>query len=220
MDELLETQNPDEARPNKRVRLEAPLEVTEQLRDEMADVDDWDDVYGESGEKSGESAVAAAAASGTAADATIKSEVDVEATSQEATFAPPVHEAHGQEEVQLVKEEVDDGIPAEAVSNGDDFVSAPLQEENATATVLAETTEIVRDASESNEQQTAIKDEPISQPELPFTTDEAIEGATSTDMVMVDADHSIRPTPSLRPTTAAQTRIRIPSTTAATRLTI
>ncbi|SMR56097.1 unnamed protein product [Zymoseptoria tritici ST99CH_3D1] len=194
MDELLETQNPDEARPNKRVRLEAPLEVTEQLRDEMADVDDWDDVYGESGEKSGESAVAAAAASGTAADATIKSEVDVEATSQEATFAPPVHEAHGQEEVQLVKEEVDDGIPAEAVSNGDDFVSAPLQEENATATVLAETTEIVRDASESNEQQTAIKDEPISQPELPFTTDEAIEGATSTDMVMVDADQSVSQT--------------------------
>lgn len=48
MDPTLEIQEPDEARPAKRVRLDAPLEITEQVQDEMGDEDDdWDDVYGE-----------------------------------------------------------------------------------------------------------------------------------------------------------------------------
>ena len=44
MDDLYE---PDEARPAKRVRLEAPLAITEGVQEEIVDDEDWDDIYGE-----------------------------------------------------------------------------------------------------------------------------------------------------------------------------
>ena len=43
MDDL---QEPDEARPAKRVRLEAPLAITEEIQEEIIDDEDWDDIYG------------------------------------------------------------------------------------------------------------------------------------------------------------------------------
>ena len=46
MDPVEELQEPDEARPAKRVRLEAPLAITEEIQEEILDDDDWDDIYG------------------------------------------------------------------------------------------------------------------------------------------------------------------------------
>lgn len=54
-------QEPDEARPAKRVRLDAPLAITEELQEEMEDNDDWDDIYGVPGaEPAASTAIAAA----------------------------------------------------------------------------------------------------------------------------------------------------------------
>lgn len=39
------TDEPDESRPAKRVRLEAPLEISQNVQEEIVDDDDWDDVY-------------------------------------------------------------------------------------------------------------------------------------------------------------------------------
>lgn len=49
MDHPTDLQDPDESRPAKRVRLEAPLDVTEDTREEMDD--DLDDFYGDSGDE-------------------------------------------------------------------------------------------------------------------------------------------------------------------------
>lgn len=45
MDESGDMQQPDEARPTKRVKLEAPLSATEELQEDIADEDDWDNIY-------------------------------------------------------------------------------------------------------------------------------------------------------------------------------
>ena len=45
MDPMSDLQEPDESRPAKRVRLDAPLQITEELKEEVIDDDDWDDVY-------------------------------------------------------------------------------------------------------------------------------------------------------------------------------
>ena len=45
MDEFEDLQQPDEARPAKRMKLEAPLGATEELQEEMEDDDDWDNIY-------------------------------------------------------------------------------------------------------------------------------------------------------------------------------
>ena len=46
MDPMEDLYEPDEARPAKRVRLEAPLAITEEVQEEIIDDDDWDDIYG------------------------------------------------------------------------------------------------------------------------------------------------------------------------------
>ena len=38
-------EQPDESRPAKRVRLDAPLGITEDVQEEVVDEDDWDDIY-------------------------------------------------------------------------------------------------------------------------------------------------------------------------------
>ena len=46
MDAMEDLYEPDEARPAKRVRLEAPLAITEEIQEEIVDDDDdWDDIY-------------------------------------------------------------------------------------------------------------------------------------------------------------------------------
>jgi H/ACA ribonucleoprotein complex non-core subunit NAF1 len=169
MDEIADTQNPDEARPTKRVRLDGPLEVTEQLRDEMADEDDWDDVYGESGEKP-------TAEIDAAEDSNAKTSTAAAKTSQSPTFAPPVPAQHDQPQEQSTKEVLSDGIPAEAVSDGDSLVPAP-QEHSEEATVLAGTTEVVHDSLENTSN--AMDEVPKAQPEAPTdSTEEPSEGST------------------------------------------
>ncbi|KAF2487003.1 Gar1/Naf1 RNA binding region-domain-containing protein [Neohortaea acidophila] len=46
MENDIDLQQPDEARPAKRARLDAPLHITEEVQEEIMDDDDWDDVYG------------------------------------------------------------------------------------------------------------------------------------------------------------------------------
>ena len=47
MDPVEDLYEPDEARPAKRARLDAPLAITEEVQEEMVDdEDDWDDIYG------------------------------------------------------------------------------------------------------------------------------------------------------------------------------
>ncbi|GAB7366283.1 hypothetical protein MBLNU230_g7840t1 [Neophaeotheca triangularis] len=48
MDHPTDLQDPDESRATKRVRLEAPLNMTEETKEEQVDDDGWDDVYGDS----------------------------------------------------------------------------------------------------------------------------------------------------------------------------
>lgn len=45
MDSTIELEEPDEARPAKRMRFDAPLGITEDVQEETIDDGDWDDIY-------------------------------------------------------------------------------------------------------------------------------------------------------------------------------
>ena len=134
MDPLADLQEPDESRPAKRVRLEAPLEVTEELQDEVVDDEDWDDIYGDGGGFDGttkskpvnEDAIDASPPP-TSQEA-LPSEDPTVHTSEPSLngFVPLIRSenqseaAQGQQENNKVA--VEDGVPAEAIDDGDELV--------------------------------------------------------------------------------------------------
>ncbi|KAM3414058.1 H/ACA ribonucleoprotein complex non-core subunit NAF1 [Cercospora zeina] len=131
---------PDETRPAKRMRLEAPLDVTTDTRDEMQDEDDWDDVYDSNPTKQSD------------ATASVK---PAELPDPSSSFPAPANvmplgssapQANG-----VVKdtEQLPDGVPIEAISQGDELVGHPPDQpmlEPQEERVRDETTNIVRDA--------------------------------------------------------------------------
>ncbi|KAF2213495.1 hypothetical protein CERZMDRAFT_83662 [Cercospora zeae-maydis SCOH1-5] len=130
---------PDETRPAKRMRMEAPLEVTTDTRDEMQDEDDWDDVYDSNSPKPD-----AGASVKPAEQPGLPSSVPVPANE-----LPPVSTAPQANGAVKDSEQLSDGVPVEAVSQGDDLVGhAPDQPmlEPQEERVRDETTDIVRDA--------------------------------------------------------------------------
>lgn len=146
-------QDPDEARPAKRARLDAPLAITEDTQDEMADEDDWDDVYAEPrGAKSSSEKTANGA-----------NQIEPTATPNDGgptAVAPSIPQEHQygvtvqsnggmkqEEEQEEEQEEVLDGVPAEAIAEGDDLVAPPPQpplenNDKASVAVMEETTQI------------------------------------------------------------------------------
>ncbi|KAI5364291.1 putative H/ACA ribonucleoprotein complex, subunit Gar1/Naf1 [Septoria linicola] len=111
-DDQFDLHEADEARPAKRMRLEAPLDVTTDTRDEMQDEDDWDDVYG---------ATNASSAQQTAAAPTVEVQKDevpdpISATANATapTEAPPSHITAPAGEH---NEQLPDGVPAEAIAD-------------------------------------------------------------------------------------------------------
>lgn len=117
MDPAIERSEPDEARPSKRVRLEAPLAVTEAVQEEIYDDSDWADIY----------------------DNPNPPPTNVpEAPSQ------PIEEKHTAGQSTDIEAKTEDGVPLEAIDNsGDDLVSREEPEAGAdkvSEQVLNETT--------------------------------------------------------------------------------
>ncbi|KAK3724430.1 hypothetical protein LTR37_001054 [Vermiconidia calcicola] len=122
MDPVTDLPEPDEARPAKRVRLDAPVETTEELQDEMIDDEGWDDIYGDS-EPS------------TARDIPLMPEL-------EQTVATTNVEEHAQASK---GQENDDGVPIEAIDDGDELVAQepyPASTQKPAARMLDDTAEI------------------------------------------------------------------------------
>lgn len=144
VDHPFDLQNPDEARPAKRVRLEAPLDITTELQDEMNDEDDWDDIYADS-------ANATLAPNPTSNEgSTLPASDSLPPTADAPTcdaLSQGEHQYGVSTQVHALKDEpMGDGVPAEAISHGDDLV-APQQTsvENGDKTaldVLEETTQM------------------------------------------------------------------------------
>ncbi|CAK4024644.1 H ACA ribonucleo complex non-core subunit NAF1 [Lecanosticta acicola] len=129
----VDLQNPDEARPPKRARLDAPLTVTQDLQQEvMDDDDDWDDVYGDTSANT---------------DGGVAPVSDADPTST-LPSAPHEHQFGVTEDrpENGKQSEVPDGVPPEAISEGDDLVGPPPQpplenNDKASIDVMEETTE-------------------------------------------------------------------------------
>lgn len=144
---------PDSPRPTKRAR----------VNDKMADIDDWDDVYAEAEAKhqqpetepSSDLPLRASALPTASSDIPAQiSHLPPAATSNSTAppstaFAPPSPHQHPKPEPPA--REVQDGIPADAIDDGNELVAEenevvnPAAEE-AEAAVLAETTEILHEA--------------------------------------------------------------------------
>ncbi|KAF2173969.1 hypothetical protein M409DRAFT_48871 [Zasmidium cellare ATCC 36951] len=143
--QALEIQEPDEARPAKRVRLDAPLGVTEETQQEMADEDDWDDVYADpSAEKSAtETVTNTASIDQPDSTATIHSN-----TASSAALTELQEHQYGVsvKENEEKKPEIMDGVPAEAIAQDDDLVAPPQpssqNNDKASLDVMEEMTEI------------------------------------------------------------------------------
>ncbi|KAK5119525.1 hypothetical protein LTR85_007625 [Meristemomyces frigidus] len=141
MDPSLESQDPDESRPAKRVRLDAALDVTEDLQDEIVDDEDWGDIYETSDLEPVVPALPSATEQVLESTSTLPGkqdvpdldEPDIENPTSEVVEPPSVgtlpHAPPG-ESVQLdtadaKKEsegEVEDGVPAEAIDDGEDLI--------------------------------------------------------------------------------------------------
>ncbi|KAK4498296.1 hypothetical protein PRZ48_010954 [Zasmidium cellare] len=123
---VVDIQEPDEARPTKRVRLDAPLGVTEETQQEMADEDDWDDVYANpSDNKSAAEKVINTASTPADSAATINS-------NEPSCAAPskPLEHQYGVsiQSTEEKKPEIMDGVSPEAIADdNDDLVAPPPQ---------------------------------------------------------------------------------------------
>ncbi|KAK4548982.1 hypothetical protein LTR36_008755 [Oleoguttula mirabilis] len=143
MEPSLESREPDEARPAKRVKLDAPLDVTEDLQDDIVDDEDWGDIYG----TSDPDPVAAAHPSATEQvlgstsalpgeqDVPDLDEPDIDDPTSEVVERPSLgtlpHAPPG-ESVQLEtadaktksegEAEAEDGVPIEAIDHGEDLI--------------------------------------------------------------------------------------------------
>lgn len=182
-----------ETRPAKKVRLEAPLQVTSDTRDEMEGDDDWDDIY----ENNSPAATATAnTSSSTTTDAVPAATAPVNTSdlnqvplSHPNAQPPPPHLAAGpvcdsdDAAKSPEKNELPAGMPAEAISTGDDLVPAVSQPmlEPQEERVFAETTTVERGAPVSESQQNGGSVEG--------------EASNSTDVPMLDTGGMIeRPT--------------------------
>ncbi|KAF7190665.1 H/ACA ribonucleoprotein complex non-core subunit NAF1 [Pseudocercospora fuligena] len=144
--------DPDEARPVKRVRLEAALEVTTETRDEMEDDDNWDDVYGADSpaQNQNHTGVAAPVKQPEIADPT----VNATTSAIPASKPQPSSSALDNGAQPASAEQLPDGVPPEAISQGDDLVAPPTQPtvEPQEERVFEETTAIERELPESHAQ--------------------------------------------------------------------
>lgn len=140
----VDLQEPDEARPAKRARLDAPLAVTEETHEEMADEDDWDDVYAESAPTDAKPATVPATNPAVQVESNATSDAGpgagVPGKTQEHQYGVTVEPSEEQ------KKDTVDGIPAQAISDGDDLVAPPQpaaeSSDKASRNVMEETTEI------------------------------------------------------------------------------
>ena len=147
MESTIDLQEPDEARPAKRARLEAPLHITEDLQEEMIDDGDWDDIYGLNGDATlvanpEDGADGLFALPDTTSDPTLTADPtlgDLAQITEEQQHAADVSLRESGEAVQ-------NGIPAEAIDNGDELVIEQQQHEpmmdKASASVMQETTNV------------------------------------------------------------------------------
>ncbi|PPJ50005.1 hypothetical protein CBER1_04757 [Cercospora berteroae] len=195
--DTFDLKEPDEARPPKRMRLEAPLDVTTDTRNEMQDEDDWDDVYDSNTPKQSNAATSAKPADQPVPPSPVPASANV---------LPPVTTAPQTSDAATKKdsEQLPDGVPAEAVSRGDDLVGSlpdqPMlepQEER----VLDETTDIARDAPVPQESASA------GTGGLVNDNKEAAAGASSTE-AQVNAEQAATDKPDVQmlDTTGLQSR--------------
>ena len=137
MESFLELQEPDVARPAKRARLDAPLGITEDVQEEIIDDGDWDDVYGP------------------AATPTREASPD--------GGVPVIPEPITAEEDEKGGEEKEDGLPAEAIDDGDELVVEGLHTastDGPAARMLEETAQVEGGAVHKDEDvEDAIDDE-------------------------------------------------------------
>ena len=135
MEPSTDLQEPDEARPAKRVRLEAPLGITEDVQEEIADDDDWDSIYGNADD--GGVAVNTVDGAEEEVPAPATSEQPVPESSDRTSPLPSelaakkhVEQAQAAAEQEREKQmevevevEVEDGVPADAIDDGEEFVA-------------------------------------------------------------------------------------------------
>ena len=120
MDPVNDLQEPDEARPAKRVRLDAPLGITEEIQEEGFDDEDWDDVYDNGATPNG------------------KRSPDGGVPLAPALENPPVQDLRSEEEVA-------EAVPADAVDHGEELLmeeQSAVGADDPAARMLEETAEV------------------------------------------------------------------------------
>lgn len=153
MESPTDFQEPDESRPAKRVRLEAPLDITEEVQEEMIDDGDWDDIYGLPDS-------AADSAPANAAEETLDPAQELEehpATSpSEFTLSHAIPPATDEDQISpdVLDEassiaEVEGGVPVDAIDSEDELVEEQRHvttTDEPSAKILEETTQVEADS--------------------------------------------------------------------------
>ena len=161
MDPITDLQEPDESRPAKRVRLEAPLGITEDVQEEMVDddEDDWDDIYGSGVDGAVDSKLVNGGGEPVASAALSASQQQLPGLSDNSSVSVSTaslgdyipHASNGETEAPATvqegtkAEEFEDGLPKDAVEDSHDIDIQGLRGadiDGPSAKVLEETTQI------------------------------------------------------------------------------
>jgi len=212
-DPSLEEQDPDEARPIKRARLDAPLNVTEDIQDEVVDDGDgWDDIYGDTqaatdpqlatlanganseavstSETSAPSLIADASTAAGGAQPALEVADDYEQALPSAGSSAP----NGAQEA-ASKDVPEDGVPPEAIDHGDELVSEQRNVsavEEASERMVEETTDLNQDSKAEIEAAGGQFAENAHLPELTTTAEN--DRMPVDDVMAVDAEAQTQPT--------------------------
>ncbi|TKA30434.1 hypothetical protein B0A50_02661 [Salinomyces thailandicus] len=148
--------DPADARPTKRVRLDAPLEVTEDVQEEIIDDEGWDEIYGTTTEPEDPQTRPTVMAK----EANTTSEVAELPSMSSLPLAPPEehrdqYQSGADDSVRPEQQEKDDaldGVPPEAVAEEHDDVLVPEPivpnaADEASVRMLAETSSVNGDPS-------------------------------------------------------------------------
>jgi H/ACA ribonucleoprotein complex non-core subunit NAF1 len=186
MDPMEDLYEPDEARPAKRVRLEAPLAITEEVQEEVIDDGDWDDIYGNAATPQRESSP----------DGGVR------------VAPPPVEDVLSGAIETSIKTDVIDGTPEEPLDDGDKLVArrevADMDE--ASTQIMGEASLLETGPARKDE---TVKDDEV-QSEDNFYSKEAKDAqqqlagvtstlATETDNPQIKPEESSATAPKLKP---------------------